>query len=75
MEKKEKSSLYKERQEYESLEGEIERLEKEKESISELLSSGNLPAEELISQSERLSLLLEQIDEKMMRWLELSERA
>jgi ATP-binding cassette subfamily F protein uup len=70
-----KRLTYKERQEYESLEGEIERLEKEKESISELLSSGNLPAEELISQSERLSLLLEQIDEKMMRWLELSERA
>ena len=74
--KEEKKRLsYKERQEYESLEGEIERLEKEKEAISELLSSGDLPAEELISQSERLSLLLEQIDEKMTRWLELSERA
>lgn len=71
----EKKLTFKEQREYESLEGEIERLEAEKEAISERLSSGTLPAEELISQSERLSVLMEQIDEKTMRWLELSERA
>ena len=50
-------------------------MEAEKEAISEQLSSGTLPTEELMSQSERLSALMEQIDEKTMRWLELSERA
>ncbi|NLI99906.1 MAG: ABC-F family ATP-binding cassette domain-containing protein [Bacteroidales bacterium] len=71
----EKKLTFKERQEYESLEVEIEQMEAEKEAISEQLSSGTLPTEELMSQSERLSALMEQIDEKTMRWLELSERA
>jgi ATP-binding cassette subfamily F protein uup len=73
-EEEKKKLTFKERQEYESLEGDIEQLEAEKEAISEQLSSGTLQADELVSQSERLSELIERIDEKTMRWLELSER-
>lgn len=69
-----KKLSFKEKQEFESLESEIELLEKEKEKISEELSSGNLSTEELMSKSNRLSELMSLIDEKTMRWLELSER-
>lgn len=73
-EEEKKKLTFKEKQEFASLEGEIEQLETEKDAISERLSSGTLPAEELMSQSERLSELMQLIDEKTMRWLELSER-
>lgn len=65
---------FKEKQEFASLEQEIEQMEAEKEQISEELSSGNLSTEELMSKSNRLSELIRLIDEKTMRWLELSER-
>lgn len=38
------------------------------------LSSGTLPVEELTAQSRRIAELIASIDEKTMRWLELSER-
>lgn len=73
---KEKTKLtYKERREYESLEQEIELLETEKELIGNELSSGNLNSDELMSKSNRLTELITLIDEKSMRWLELSELA
>ena len=65
---------FKERQEFESIEGKIEQMEAEKEEISEALSSGSLSPEELMNKSNRLSELIELIDEKTLRWLELSER-
>jgi ATP-binding cassette subfamily F protein uup len=65
---------FKERQEFGGLEQEIEQMEAEKECITNQLSSGTLSAEELTTQSNRLSQLIALIDEKTMRWLELSER-
>ncbi len=70
----EKTKLtYRERQEFERLEAEIEQLEAEKEALSELLSSGNLSSEKLIATSNRVGEVIDLIDEKTMRWLELSE--
>lgn len=65
---------YKEKKEFEGLETEIEQLESEKNEITNLLSSGNLNNEELLEKSTRISHLMELIDEKTMRWLELSEK-
>ena len=64
---------YKEKREYEQLEGEIEALETEKKQIEEALSSGTLSVDEITVMSKRLPLLTEELDEKSMRWLELSE--
>ncbi|MDR1518404.1 MAG: ABC-F family ATP-binding cassette domain-containing protein [Dysgonamonadaceae bacterium] len=66
---------FKEQREFEQLEKDIEALESEKEVLTEKLSSGTLPADELISASKRTSELMSLIDEKTMRWLELSEFA
>jgi ABC transport system ATP-binding/permease protein len=64
---------FKERQEYERLEKEIAELEKEKADIEAELCSGNLNVDELTEKSKRLPLINDEIDEKSMRWLELSE--
>ena len=64
---------FKERREFEQLEQEIATLEAEKKSIEEALCSGALSVEELTEKSKRLPQLTELIDEKTMRWLELSE--
>jgi ATP-binding cassette subfamily F protein uup len=50
-------------------------LESEKAELETLLSSGTLPHEELTRTAERIGTLIDEIDEKTMRWLELSERA
>lgn len=62
-----------EKRELESLEPEIGRLEQEKKNIEAELSSGNLAIDDLTRKSERIAVLINQIDEKTMRWLELSE--
>lgn len=64
---------YKEKREFEQLEREIEMLEKEKKQIEDALCSGTLSVDELTEKSKRLPLLNEELDEKSMRWLELSE--
>ncbi len=64
---------YKERIEFEYLEGEIALLEEEQKHIEEALCSGTLSVEELTEKSKRLYNLKNEIDEKSMRWLELSE--
>ncbi len=64
---------YKEKMEFETLEKEIAALSREKESISEKLNNGSLPFQELQSLSQRLVEISAQLDEKEMRWLELSE--
>lgn len=64
---------FKEKQEFEALEREIPELEEEKAKIEEAMSSGALSNDEIVKASERFSVLLELIDEKTMRWLELSE--
>ena len=64
---------FKERKEFEQLEKEIAALEEEKKQIEEALSSGTLSVDELTEKSKRLPLLNDELDEKTMRWLELSE--
>ncbi len=65
---------YKEKQEFESLEKELEELEEEKSSLENQLGSGDLSVEALTSKSERIAVIINDIDEKTMRWLELSEK-
>lgn len=64
---------FKEKREFETLEAEIDVLTKEKEQIETALSSGQLNSVDIIEMSKRLPLLNEELDEKEMRWLELSE--
>jgi superfamily I DNA and RNA helicase len=58
---------------FETLEKEIAALEEEQRRIEEELCSGTLSIEELTEKSKRLPLLKDELDEKSMRWLELSE--
>ncbi len=64
---------YKEKREFEQLEKDIASLEQQQHEIEEELCSGTLSVEELTEKSRLLPKLKEEIDEKSMRWLELSE--
>lgn len=64
---------FKEKQEWEQLEREIAALEAEKTELEEALSSGILSVELITEYSQRLPILNTELDEKEMRWLELSE--
>jgi len=64
---------FKEKREYETLTNEIKALEDEQKKLEEELCSGVLSVEELTEKSKRLPLLKDELDEKEMRWLELSE--
>lgn len=64
---------YKEKLEFERLQNEIDMLEKEQIQIEESLCSGTLSIAEITELSKRLPVLKEELDEKSMRWLELSE--
>ena len=64
---------FKEKREMEQLEADIERLETEKKEIENLLSSGTTEVDKIVEMSKRLPLLNDELDEKSMRWLELSE--
>ena len=64
---------YKEKREFEQLEKDIASLEQQQHEIEEALCSGTLSVEELTENSRLLPKLKEEIDEKSMRWLELSE--
>lgn len=68
-----KKLSYKQQRELEALEQEIPQLETEKSELEERLSSGALSHEELTAASERIGELIALIEEKEMRWLELSE--
>lgn len=68
-----KRMTYKERMEYQQLTKDIEALEKEKKEIEAALCSGTLSVDELTEKSKRLPILSDELDEKSMRWLELSE--
>ena len=76
LEKVQKKKLtFKERKEFEALEVEIPLLEAEKAELETAMSSGTLSNDELLAKSERIATGIEEIDEKTMRWLELSELA
>ncbi|WP_071145290.1 ribosomal protection-like ABC-F family protein [Bacteroides ihuae] len=64
---------FKEKREFEQLEQDIATLEEEKKKIEEDLCSGVLSVEELTDKSKRLPEVNDLIDDKTMRWLELSE--
>jgi ATP-binding cassette subfamily F protein uup len=64
---------FKERREYEILEAEITALETEKSTLENVLNSGITDTQILITHSQHISELIELIDKKSMRWLELSE--
>ena len=66
---------YKEKQEFQQLERDIEALTLEKAAAEEALSSGTLSVEEITKLSERFQVVTQQLDEKEIRWLELSEYA
>lgn len=64
---------FKEKKELEELEKRIAALEEEKKALEEMMSSGAMASDELIKASERMGVLLKELDECEMRWLELSE--
>ena len=68
-----RKKTYKEKCEFERLEKEIAALEEEQKSIEEALCSGTLPIDELTEKSKRLPIIKDELEEKEMRWLELSE--
>lgn len=70
-----RKKTYKEKCEFEQLEKDIAALEDEQKNIEEALCSGNLSIDELTEKSKRLPMLKDELDEKSMRWLELSELA
>lgn len=70
-----KKMTFKEKREFEQLEKDIAALEKEQKIIEEELCSGKLTIDELTEKSKRLPVLKDELDEKSMRWLELSELA
>lgn len=71
---KQKTKLsYKEKREFEQLEKDIEQLETEKKTIEYKLSSANISVDEITTLSKRLPIVMNELDEKTNRWLELSE--
>ena len=70
-----KKLSFKEKREFEALEQDIPALEAEKTALETAMSSGTLSTEQLMEKSDRIAILIDEIDEKTMRWLELSEWA
>jgi ABC transport system ATP-binding/permease protein len=70
-----KQLSYKEKREFEQLEKEIPELTKEKELVTQKLNNGDTPFDELQKLSVRIGEITQLLDEKEMRWLELSEMA
>ncbi len=68
-----KKLSFKEKFELETIEKEMPQLQQEKKELEEKMG-GNLPYEELQKAAERISRIIEELDEKEMRWLELSEK-
>ncbi len=72
-ENKSRKMSYKERQEFETLEKDIAALETEKADIETKLSGEETDNDKIIALSTRIGEIIDLIDEKTMRWLELSE--
>ena len=64
---------FKEKLEFQKLEADIHNLEEEKAKLEDELSSGGCDADELVTKSERIGEIMSILEEKEMRWLELSE--
>jgi ATP-binding cassette subfamily F protein uup len=65
---------FKEKQEFAALETELPKLEAEKQELEALMSSGTLSGPEIVEKGKRMQEVIDLIDEKEMRWLELSEK-
>ncbi|UEG50577.1 ABC-F family ATP-binding cassette domain-containing protein [Ferruginibacter lapsinanis] len=65
---------FKEKFEFETIEKEMPLLQKEKAELEQKMNEGNLSFDELQKAAERVGIIVQQLDEKEMRWLELSER-
>ncbi len=70
-----KKLSFNEKREFEQLEVDIETLTSEKAEIEVAMSSGSLSNDELMEKASRIEKVIELIDEKEFRWLDLSERA
>ena len=70
---KKKKLTYKEQKELEQIEKDLEALALEKAGLEEQLSSGTLPFDRLQEASERIGQIMEETDEKELRWLELTD--
>lgn len=68
-----KKLSYKEKREFEALDEDITKLEQQIKDLEEEICSGKLTVEDLTTRSMLLPTLKEELDEKSMRWLELSE--
>ena len=71
---KSKSKLsFKEKEEFNNLEADLESLEEAKKTLSHILSSGNLSGEDILRKGEELGKVIAEIENKTNRWLTLSE--
>lgn len=68
-----KKLSWKQQKELERIEAELPKLEAEKQSIEQSLSSGTLSSQELLDASRKIGEIIELIDQYEMMWLELSE--
>jgi ATP-binding cassette subfamily F protein uup len=68
-----KKATFKEKQEYEKLQAEIEQLESKKIELTSLLNSGTTDHQQLQKWSDEIKAASDAIDQKTLRWLELSE--
>lgn len=68
-----KKLSYKKKQEMEQLEKEIEKLESKKAEITSKLNSGSENPDDMVKWSEEIGNVIDQLDQKSVRWLELSE--
>lgn len=68
-----KKLSFKEKREFEELDAMIPKLEEEKAQIENEMSSGALSTDELLAKSTRISEVIDEIEEKTLRWMELSE--
>ncbi|MBT1709698.1 ATP-binding cassette domain-containing protein [Fulvivirgaceae bacterium PWU5] len=71
--KEKKKASFKEKQEYEKLQAEIDKLEQEKNEIAGKMNSGAIDHKQLQEWSARIQVITKSIDEKTLRWLELAE--
>jgi ATP-binding cassette subfamily F protein uup len=69
-----KKLSYKEKLEYEQLEKDIAKLEEEKKKITDLLNAGSEDHNKILEWSDRAGKIMAELDEKSLRWLELSEQ-
>lgn len=64
---------FKEKREFETLDAEIPQLEERKAQLESEMSTGQLATDQLLAKSAEISRLIDEIDEKTLRWMELSE--